>query len=987
MSPRAALGLIALLALPLACSDPAPDDGGLGASDASASPALDGALPPGNDAALPDSGRVPDPRAADNATRDADCDGLSDAEEYSTQWPSGLTTDPADPDSDGDGLTDGLEVGRTASIDPACAGFVGDGDPASRTDPTRPDSDGDGLADGAEDADHDGRVDLGVETDPRRPDTDGDGFCDGDVTIPGVCTRGDPTPVTPITDGDGDGVPDAVDQAPTSADGDGDGLCDGPIAVPGTCEAGEDLDQDGVRGARETDPTRVDTDCDGLVDGASYGAFLGERTLGTDPTDPDSDGDGLLDGLEAGVARAPDPSCGGLVLDADPSTTTDPTRADSDGDTIPDGAEDSDQDGRHDPGELDPRDPSDGIGDPSVSAACAASRLVPVDRARSFVPDLQVVTAARAPDAFIETTEITSRAGRVIGRMGFNAGTQVAYLVLTSTPTGADVGAEERALRARIAGVGALTTPLTRLTTTWDGYPAVQASYEMAGRQALKARANAIVTALEPGARALLATTGDVPAVRYRVRATFIRRSPRTSVWLVAIAPADRMSEATEIGVDDLGGGSALGQHGDSLGVTCDRFTSAPDAKLDILWAVDNSASMADEQAAVAASAAALEARLSGASIDWRTAVVTSGFWQPGTGAGCSNARCGEAAALQCRPFTTDIARFGRWFTQTSTSWIGAGGPCNQANEQIIWSAQLLLTPRAMAPASFMPPAAMPDARHLRSDTNLVLILMGDADDQRYENAGAAAGTTSYEQFFRALPVRSVTLGGILCPVGETCDEAQRNPRVARALVDRFGGVIGSLNDLTSIGPTVAAIVDDAVGNVSPYVLSKDAIASTIKVAMEPGATRGACAVDDVPRSRVSGFDYDAERRTLVFFGACRPDPARRSRIAVSYRSWTESSPGTDPAPCTSCGACPGQATCDTTACACVCEERLSCGPGTRWDPAACDCVCDVASLGCDAQHQADPDLCACTCRSDCGGCEGLERCQPSLCVCERQDF
>jgi hypothetical protein len=62
-------------------------------------------------------------------------------------------------DSDGDGLTDDIEA------------LLG-------TDPLNPDSDGDGLLDGQEDANHNGKVDIG-ETNPLKQDTDGDGFNDG----------------------------------------------------------------------------------------------------------------------------------------------------------------------------------------------------------------------------------------------------------------------------------------------------------------------------------------------------------------------------------------------------------------------------------------------------------------------------------------------------------------------------------------------------------------------------------------------------------------------------------------------------------------------------------------------------------------------------------------------------------------------------------------------------------------------------------------
>ncbi|MCI5130854.1 MAG: hypothetical protein D3904_04875, partial [Candidatus Electrothrix sp. EH2] len=64
-----------------------------------------------------------DPDTPDDATEDADGDGLSNAEEF------GLKTDPNNPDSDGDGITDAVEVNNG-------------------TDPTKSDTDGDGIDDG-----------------------------------------------------------------------------------------------------------------------------------------------------------------------------------------------------------------------------------------------------------------------------------------------------------------------------------------------------------------------------------------------------------------------------------------------------------------------------------------------------------------------------------------------------------------------------------------------------------------------------------------------------------------------------------------------------------------------------------------------------------------------------------------------------------------------------------------------------------------------
>ena len=63
-------------------------------------------------------------------------------------------------------------------------------------------------------------------------------------------------------------------------------------------------------------------------------------------TDPvaDPDGSGPLKGTDTGIFQP----------DLDPSTTTDPLMDDSDNDGLSDGEEDSNHNGRVDPGETDP---------------------------------------------------------------------------------------------------------------------------------------------------------------------------------------------------------------------------------------------------------------------------------------------------------------------------------------------------------------------------------------------------------------------------------------------------------------------------------------------------------------------------------------------------------------------------------------------------------------------------------------------------------
>ncbi len=237
-------------------------------------------------------------------------------------------------DSDGDGLTDDVEDANGNGIH----------DPGE-TDFQDPDTDGDGILDGIEDADRDGQFDEG-ETDPRRADTDGDALSDGveDANQNGQVDAGETDPRNPDTDDDGrtDGIEvnGDVPTDPLVGDTDGDGLLDGE----------EDADNDGRLDAAETSPADPDTDDDGLLDGVEIN---GDNP--TSPRNPDSDFDGVPDGVEdrnQDGAHQPD--------------EMNPNEADTDGDGLEDGDEDLNADGIVDDNETDPLDPDtdgDGISD------------------------------------------------------------------------------------------------------------------------------------------------------------------------------------------------------------------------------------------------------------------------------------------------------------------------------------------------------------------------------------------------------------------------------------------------------------------------------------------------------------------------------------------------------------------------------------------------------------------------------------------------
>ena len=167
---------------------------------------------------------------APGATRDADRDGVSDADERARG------TDPRRADSDGDGVSDGDEA--DAGTDPLHEDSDGDGLPDGdeaaagrpaarglrrrrpagrrrgrrRTDPRNADTDRDGLSDLEE-------AELG--TDPRNADSDGDGVSDGQEL------EQDSDPFAADTDGDGEN--DAEDDDPLKYTGDGGDAVKGAV--------------------------------------------------------------------------------------------------------------------------------------------------------------------------------------------------------------------------------------------------------------------------------------------------------------------------------------------------------------------------------------------------------------------------------------------------------------------------------------------------------------------------------------------------------------------------------------------------------------------------------------------------------------------------------------------------------------------------------------------------------------------------------------
>ncbi|WNG23151.1 VWA domain-containing protein [Cystobacter fuscus] len=853
---------------------------------------------------------------------DTDCDGLTDAEEWSNIYVGVKLTDRSKQDTDGDGLRDGVEVTRTSTLNtqPECVlSFIADADPSSRTNPTNPDTDGDGILDGVEDRNHNGRVDPG-ETDPAKQDSDADGLTDGeeDANHNGLVDPGETNPAQPDTDSDG--LSDFIELKtsgtdPLNADMDGDTCLDGAedrngngIPDPGEtnpkngadCSApSPDTDGDGLSDAFEqahgTDWRTPDSDCDGLLDGPNKNGFLGEdpnangvRDLGeTNPTQRDTDGDGLLDGVERGVATsaAPVTTCG-YVGDADPSTQTSPTAADSDGDGIADGVEDSNRNGKVDPGERNPSDGTDGTSTSPEGQACAPQNQRQVIFKEDNGGDIRL---ALRP-TFQEVKPI-SVGGATKGFIGYDSTNKVAFIAYKRGQAGTSttVAGDELFVRGQLAPS---VTETTQLFTTWDGHPAAQAFYEQSSTATLSAYTNAVASLLVGTGAGVLSGGTDVSGP-FKIQAQYVHRSDSSVLVVLAITPKARYVEPGLFVMGDTAGGTALAQFGDADAVRCETFTTTGSGPTDFLFVVDDSGSMAASQAALGNAANAVAARLGNSQLDWRIALVTTSY-----GATYSNNR------NVFRGFTRDINQFKAWLDQNAACpdpaqgcWIGVNGIADEAH----------LKPARKA-VNDMTAATTTDAtKRLRPGARLVVIFFTDVRDQSTDNAAPGSGDTLPEfiNYFKgANPTgKAIQLHGILCDPAESttrCNSAEEilNP-VHKDAIQALGGIVGSIRTATGIQSAINGILDNVIVSAG-YKTLELPIGASVRVALAQVRDASKCNPNDLPRSRTDGYDVDGRSQALSFYGACRPPDTGTTQGAISYRSWSDltSNPNGNPPPC-----------------------------------------------------------------------------------------
>ena len=1001
------------------------------------------------DAAVADTGDA-GPHADNplNENLDSDCDGLSDAYEFSTRYGDGRQTDPANPDSDGDGIVDGIEVGRTSAVVMSGCPALSSGQPPSRTLPTNPDTDGDGISDGLEDANRNGAVDA-LELDPRRPDTDGDGLPDAleDRNRNGQRDPNETHGAVRDTDGDGieDGVEDrdrdgsrqADESDPLLPDTDGDGLGDN----------NEDSNANGVRELFETFAYDPDTDCDGVSDGDEINIY------GTSPLVPDTDGDGVTDGVEVGITSGvPGAGCTvSVAVDADPTTTTDPLSVDTDGDGFADGQEDSNRNGRVDGSETDPRDPNDPAPDesPGIAAICAESNLKVVAFASGSVWTLATETSMAAtavqvdaPGSAVAVTALDDAngiAGFLI-RMPLLGGTAASATAQATALNGrAAAGADDAQLSwsVRLSG---------RSVSSHDGYEAtvstlidVGATSGTPNAATVRNRLVALLTDQEPSVfSGLPADTGDPSSAFVLSYELLVRSDPQQLLLVGTVMPAanhDDPDDNRSIEMADLTNGTALAGLSERPRNGCDSFVAeGRAARADFIWMADTSGSTDDDRTNISNAAQTIFDALALNNVDFRMGVVSHIQNEPrlgslgGTLTGAGFVRDRDAFVANLEDTTdNDGCEFGLSAARDAISRAlprtALGAEEDPARLRADATVAVIYISDEYAQEITRPTAQDCFGYDPGCDTGIDDLYEPDPDDESVcLNQPTPAQQTCIDSvvgpfieqlqspqvegiaFAQVIPAAAVATGcgGYACPQQPGGPEPQpaNEPGLGYTqVVNATGGAFYTPCN-PDPGAALTAIVDAVSGASSSFELSGAPISATIRVGVVTVGGSGNGQVDIVPRDKTNGFDYDPAANAIFFRGTTFR-PQQDDRVVISYRSWR--SP---------CGDCPPGQQCDAELGVCVCSPQSceQCGATEDCD-GSCNCVCGADCNGqCTGNTVCNPETCQCECptncgdacgpgevcnaacececAADCGGaCEGTNlECNPETCACECTD-
>lgn len=241
--------------------------------------------------------------------------------------------------------------------------------------------------------------------------------------------------------------------------------------------------------------------------------------------------------------------------------------------------------------------------------------------------------------------------------------------------------------------------------------------------------------------------------------------------------------------------------------------------KVDFLWIIDNSKSMAAHEAALSAAADEMTNQLLTAGLDWRMAVAYTDLRAPDSAASTCPSAPGPGSHVLC-PFVRDINLFKNGSAECAYT---RPGTCGDGSERGFNGAHVAIERFQTRTGCESVPGG---ECFLRPDANLVLIFFTDTGDQTPASQKPPGqpdnSPQSWANYFRSQGV--VSAHGIVCPLDPTpgnpspCNDALDDPTLYeryRDLVADLGGVQGDVTDShpAQLAQTIAEIIN-APGNI-----------------------------------------------------------------------------------------------------------------------------------------------------------------------------
>jgi hypothetical protein len=356
--------------------------------------------------------------------------------------------------------------------------------------------------------------------------------------------------------------------------------------------------------------------------------------------------------------------------------------------------------------------------------------------------------------------------------------------------------------------------------------------------------------------------------------ATHTLAAGTSEAFTVAYQPTNSGPDSSSL-LFNLGGGIVISTSLEGTGVLApfqtDHFTQADKPKVDLLFIVDNSGSMANKQDQLAINFENFIQVALTQGIDYHIAVTTTGIdpvangWTscPGGAEGGEAGRFFPADNSSPRILTSQTPNPDQVFSEMvhvgTCTWL----------EQGLEAAYFALSP-PLVNSMDDPNTSMPNdgnAGFLRDDARLAIIVVSDADDQSDQQE------PYYESFFRALKSNQpgwFILSAIVTPLDkqDECPTGESSGVRYIQMAQDTGGVIENICT-PDWATSLEHLAQGAFGPTTQFPLSAQPIDPTqISVSVNG-------------QSLASGWTYNATTNAIVFDSSDAPPPG--SSIDVSY--------------------------------------------------------------------------------------------------------